>query len=97
MGGKNKKINVKQARWLTLFQLGFVTLYIVTMIKSILALLSWNKVKKFRLVTVGLLGQITLMGFVHTVGPGKDENKKCKEFGSNVKGCTKELNASRQA
>ena len=32
----------------TLFQLGFATLYIVTAIRIILALLSWNRVKKFR-------------------------------------------------
>ena len=60
----------------TLFQLGFATLYIVTAIRIILALLSWNRVKKFRLV----LGQITVMGFVHMMGPEKvnprEEQKK---------------------
>ena len=48
----------------------------VTAIKMILASLSWNRVKKFRL----LLGQITVMGFVHMMGPGKvnprEEQKK---------------------
>ena len=70
------------------------------MIKSILALLSWNRVKKFRLVIVGVLGQITVNG-VCTYSGAREGRKKalknCKEFGSNVKGCTRELNASRQA